>query len=115
MLSKTPATWADAVPGQAGQDEDAPIRAVMAGPHQVVAFEPGLDEQALPLACRDVVEVVIDAGGRPLRAKEISVALGMGDQPRHVESMRSKLKRLVERGWLIETGPGQFTRPPSGE
>jgi len=110
VLSKTPATWDKPVVVKNGEDEDAPIRAAMAGPHQTVAaFGPGIEETVLPVAYRDVIEVITDAG-RPLQAKEISIALGIGDEPRHVEGMRSKLKRLLERGWLVETEPGQFTR-----
>jgi hypothetical protein len=61
----------------------------------------------LPVAYRDVVEVLVDAGV-PLRDMQICQALGLGDQGRHRESMRSKLKRLVRRGWLIEAEPGLF-------
>ncbi len=32
--------------------------------------------------------------------------LGLGTEPRHVEGMRSKLKRLVERGILTEPSSG---------
>jgi hypothetical protein len=31
---------------------------------------------------------------------------------KNIEGLRSKLKRLVERGWLIETQPGKFTPRP---
>lgn len=108
LLAKTPASWDEpAVPGE-GEDVDASVRAAVAGPYQTVpARAPGLDEQVLPLAYRDVVEVISYAR-RPLRAKEISMSLGLGEEPRHVEGMRSKLKRLVERGWLVEAEPGRF-------
>ncbi|MEU8833877.1 MULTISPECIES: hypothetical protein [Streptomyces] len=33
---------------------------------------------------------------------------GLGTEPRHVEGMRSKLKRLVERGILAEPSSGLF-------
>jgi hypothetical protein len=74
---------------------------------QVPAFSQDGDGQGLPVAYRDVWEVLVDAGG-PLRAKQLSVALGLGTEPRHVEGMRSKLKRLVRRGWLAEVEPGLF-------
>jgi hypothetical protein len=61
----------------------------------------------LPVAYRDVVEVLVDAG-EPLRAKQLCVALGAGTEPRHVEGMRSRLKRLVRRSWLVEVEPGLF-------
>jgi hypothetical protein len=72
------------------------------------AFKEDGDGWGLPVAYRDVWEVLVDAGV-PLRAKQISVALGLGVEPRHVEGMRSKLKRLVRRGWLLEQAPGQFS------
>jgi hypothetical protein len=66
------------------------------------------DGRTLPVAYRDVVEVLADAG-MPLRAMQVCQALGLGGEPRHREGMRSKLKRLVRRGWLVEVAPGQFT------
>ncbi|MFF9512486.1 hypothetical protein ACF1BU_38155 [Streptomyces sp. NPDC014724] len=35
--------------------------------------------------------------------------LGIGTEPRHVETMRAKLKRLVNRSILTESAPGLFT------
>jgi hypothetical protein len=61
----------------------------------------------LPVAYRDVVEVLADAG-MPLRARQVCQAVGVGAEPRHREGMRIKLKRLVERGWLVEATPGLF-------
>jgi hypothetical protein len=58
----------------------------------------------LPVAYRHVVEVVADAG--PLRAKQVCQALRLPTEPRRREGMRIKLKRLVERGWLVEASPG---------
>ena len=43
---------------------------------------------------------------RRLRAKEICRALGNGTDARHVEGMRSKLKKLVARGILDEPEAG---------
>jgi len=60
----------------------------------------------LPVAYRDVVEVVADAG--PLRAGQVCQALGLGTEPKRREGMRIKLKRLVGRGWLVEVSPGLF-------
>ncbi len=73
---------------------------------QVPVFGQDGDGQQLPLAYRDVVEVVADAG--PLRAMQVCQALGVGSEPRHREGMRVKLKRLVDRGWLVEVSPGLF-------
>jgi hypothetical protein len=47
---------------------------------------------------------------RPLRARDLCEALDLGFQPKSIEGMRSKLKRLVGRGILTEPEPGLFTQ-----
>ena len=85
-------------------------------PHVAVAlavppWRPGLETSVLPQAYRDLVEVAEDAG-RPLRAAQIAAAAGLSTDKAKVETLRSKLKRLVERGWLAEdAGPGLFALP----
>jgi cell division septum initiation protein DivIVA len=77
----------------------------------VPPWRPGLAASALPEAYRDLLEVAEDAG-RPLRAGQIAAAAGLSTDKAKVEGLRSKLKRLVERGWLAEdAGPGLFTLP----
>lgn len=49
--------------------------------------------------------------GRPLRARDLCVALDLPIAAKHTENIRSKLKRLVSRGILIETEPGLFAQP----
>ena len=49
--------------------------------------------------------------GRPLRARDLCVALDLPIASKNTENIRSKLKRLVSRGILIETEPGLFARP----
>jgi hypothetical protein len=73
----------------------------------VPPWRPGTDVSALPQAYRDVLEVLVDAG-RPLRAKQLVVLLGLPAEAAKVEGLRSKLKRLVTRGWLTEDSPGMF-------
>jgi outer membrane protein TolC len=48
---------------------------------------------------------------RPLRARDLCTALDLPVAAKHVEGIRSKLKRLVSRGILTETEPGLFTQP----
>ena len=52
---------------------------------------------------------VFAATSKPLRAKDICVALGTATAAKNTESLRAKLKRLVARGVLTEPGPGLFT------
>jgi hypothetical protein len=74
----------------------------------VPPWRAGLEASALPEAYRDVLEVLQDAG-RPLRAGQIAAAAGLSTDKAKVEGLRSKLKRLAERGWLAEeAGPGLF-------
>jgi hypothetical protein len=48
---------------------------------------------------------------RPLRARDLCLALDLPIVPKNTESIRSKLKRLVSRGILIEAEPGLFSQP----
>jgi hypothetical protein len=90
--------------------EAAPAAArVGVGAVTVPVWQAGVEEAVLPVAYRDVLEVLADAG-KPLRTKQIAAALGLGDQRRSVEGLRLKLKRLVQRGWLAEPAVGLFTR-----
>jgi hypothetical protein len=73
----------------------------------VPAWRPGTDASVLPQAYRDVLEVLVDAG-QPLRARQLVVLLGLSAEAAKVEGLRSKLKRLVTRGWLTEDSPGMF-------
>ncbi|QPL66342.1 hypothetical protein [Streptomyces clavuligerus] len=41
------------------------------------------------------------AGEGPVMAREIAVQLGLGTTPAKVEGLRSKARRLAERGWLL--------------
>ena len=48
---------------------------------------------------------------RPLRARDLCVALDLPIVARNTENIRSKLKRLASRGILAETEPGLFAQP----
>ncbi|MGW3985382.1 hypothetical protein [Streptomyces mirabilis] len=75
------------------------------GVQTVLPWHAGLDISALPRAYQDLVEVLSDAPG-PLRAGQVAAAAGLSTDKSKVEGLRSKLKRLVERGWLAEDGAG---------
>ena len=118
----------DGAPGGVELDGDAGVRAalridgpvaraglegapatVRVGAVRVPQWQAGVEEAVLPVAYRDVLEVLADAG-QPLRAKQIAAALGLGEEPRSVEGLRLRLKRLVKRGWLAEPEAGLFVR-----
>lgn len=57
-----------------------------------------------------IVEVLeSDVGRTGLRCQQLAVALGLEAVPAKVEGVRSKAKRLVERGWARQVRPGVFT------
>jgi hypothetical protein len=81
-----------------------------AGPLGVVTVPPwrrGMTASVLPAAYRDAVEILADAA-EAMRAGRIATAMGLADSAAKREGLRSKLKRLVERGWVCEDGPGLF-------
>lgn len=67
----------------------------------------GLTADVLPDVYRDIVEVVADASG-PMQAKQIVPRIGLPAVTGKIEGTRGKLKRLVQRGWLVEDQPGRF-------
>jgi hypothetical protein len=89
-------------------------RSPVIGVVTVPPWRPGLEVSVLPQEYRDLLEVAEDAG-RPVRAALIAAAAGLSTDRGKVETLRGKLKRLVERGWLAEeAGPGLFTLPAHG-
>jgi hypothetical protein len=63
-------------------------------------------------AYQQILTVFADVG-RPLRARDLCEALDLPIISKNTENIRSKLKRLVSRGILVETEPGLFTQPRS--
>ncbi|MCX4457508.1 hypothetical protein OG585_47110 (plasmid) [Streptomyces sp. NBC_01340] len=49
------------------------------------------------------------AGQGPMKAKEITVELGLQTTSAKVEGVRSKARRLAERGWLVQETSGMFS------
>ncbi len=85
----------------AGQDDD-----------QAAAAEPAGLSPALPdhPAYQQILTAFADLR-RPLRARDLCVALDLPIVSKNTENIRSKLKRLVSRGILVETEPGLFAQP----
>ncbi|KOV58719.1 hypothetical protein [Streptomyces sp. MMG1121] len=113
---------AEMTPEKAAVDVDAdrptggePVASAYAGAERriigvltVPNWQPGMGAEVLPQVYRDILEVVADAPG-PVRAKQIVPRIGLPVETGKIEGTRSKLKRLVERGWLDEDTPGMFT------
>ncbi|MGI5142568.1 MULTISPECIES: hypothetical protein [unclassified Streptomyces] len=111
MTPEKPAVAIDADRPTAGE----PVVSAYAGAERHVIgvltvpnWQPGMGAEVLPGVYRDIVEVVADAPG-PVRAKQIVPRIGLPAETGKIEGTRSKLKRLVERGWLDEDVPGLFT------
>jgi hypothetical protein len=83
----------------AGQDDEA--AAEPAGPPPVLPDHP---------AYQQILDAFADLR-RPLRARDLCQALDLPIVAKNTENIRSKLKRLVSRGILVETEPGLFTQP----
>jgi hypothetical protein len=75
-------------------------------PVMLAAQESG-DATVLSEPYRRILVVFAQAGG-PLRCKAVCEGVGAGTTANQVEAMRSKLKRLAERGILAESEPGLF-------
>jgi hypothetical protein len=61
-------------------------------------------------AYQQILTSLADAG-RPMRARDLCQVLDLPILPKNTEGIRSKLKRLVSRGILIEPEPGLFACP----
>jgi hypothetical protein len=83
--------------------ESSPVGVVTVPP-----WEPGMRLSMLPRTYRDAVEILLDRGGA-MRAGKILEAMGLVDVASKREGLRSKLKRLEERGWLVQVEAGLFT------
>ncbi|WP_051777898.1 hypothetical protein [Streptomyces violaceorubidus] len=82
-----------------------PRRAVPHRQNATEVKELSPDYQALMAAAAD-------AGGDGLGARRAAVVLGWDSaSASRIEGARARLKRLVERGWLVEEKPGRFTLP----
>jgi hypothetical protein len=114
VLDGAATTKASPVPGQPKVTASPGAgRSPVIGALAVPPWRAGLGVSVLPRDYRDLLEVAEDAG-RPLRAAQIAAAAGLSTDRGKVESLRAKLKRLVERGWLAEeAGPGLFGLPAS--
>ncbi|MFJ3310049.1 hypothetical protein ACIPSA_45005 [Streptomyces sp. NPDC086549] len=70
----------------------------------------GMAAKVLAPDYQRIVSVLESQAGREsMRCQQLAAALGMEAVPAKVEGLRSKAKRLVERGWAQQVRPGVFT------
>lgn len=82
-------------------------------PALVPVWRAGLTEAHLPAGYRELWRALAQAPG-PVRAKDLALALGLAATAAKTEALRSKLKRLVVRGWITESAPGAFAPGATG-
>ncbi|MCH0567009.1 hypothetical protein [Streptomyces sp. MUM 2J] len=93
-----------------------PVRSAVTGsvvPHRTE----GMAVSVLAPDYQRIVSVLeSEAGVEGMRCQQLAAALGLQAVPAKVEGLRSKAKRLVERGWAVQVRPGVFTAlvAPSG-
>ncbi|WP_405098507.1 hypothetical protein [Micromonospora sp. NBC_01412] len=78
----------------------------------LTAAEFTADDPAIASGPYQQILHVLTAAPTGMRAKGICLALGVEPSPKHVESTRAKLKRMVNRHVLTEDQPGIFTLAP---
>lgn len=88
----------------AGPSAPGALARVLVPPHRA-----DLSEDVLPVEYRRMWLALRDAG--PVRAGALAGLLGLEASVAKVEGLRSKLKRLVRRGWIVEPRPGVFALP----
>jgi hypothetical protein len=90
-----------------------PSRRKSVGPRRAVPHRQnaaGLED--LSVDYQAVMEAAAEVGEDGLGARRAAVVLGWDSaSASRVEGARARLKRLVERGWLVEAKPGRFTLP----
>jgi hypothetical protein len=78
----------------------------------VPVWRPALSVDVLAPDYQRVLATLAERGtGRnaAMTCQEIAAALGLERSPASVEGVRSKMKRLADRGWADEPAPGKFT------
>ncbi|MFB7223610.1 hypothetical protein [Streptomyces sp. NPDC056227] len=78
----------------------------------VPPWREGLPVTVLALDYQRILGVLDErqpAGQGPLKAREITIQLGLEATSAKVEGVRSKSRRLAERGWLLQETSGAFS------
>lgn len=100
-------------PGLGAQSTDMPGLRGVPEPSLVPVWRRDLTQAHLPAGYRQLWRAVADAPG-PVRAQQLAAGLGLEVTAAKVEGLRSKLKRLVARGWITEPAPGAFALASTG-
>jgi hypothetical protein len=125
VLSASPggeATTGESLASSASEPvQTAFVAAVVASPKPKAAREgsivpvrrPGMEPGVLASEYQRILTVLAEQsqadGDAAMTCQQFAMALGLELTPARVEGVRSKAKRLVNRGWLTESAPGRFT------
>lgn len=90
------------------------VAVVAARPGSILPpWSPGADPGALAVDYQRILAVLGDArrrGGEPMACRDIATVMGVELTPSKIEGVvRSRARRLAERGWLTQTSAGKFT------
>ncbi|MEU1254114.1 hypothetical protein ACWHLZ_32835 [Streptomyces chartreusis] len=90
-----------------------PSRRKQVGPRRAVPHrENAAGVEDLSVDYQALMAAALDVGADGLGARRAAVVLGWDSASvSRVEGARARLKRLVERGWLVEEKPGRFMLP----
>lgn len=78
----------------------------------VPVWRPALTADVLEVDYQQILAALAERRtkeGGVMTCQEIAVVLGLELCPASVEGVRSKMKRLADRGWAAESAPGRFT------
>lgn len=101
-------------------EEEAPVVVAVessqrkpVGPRRAVPHRENADGvEDLSVDYQALMAAALEAGDDGLGARRAAVVLGWDSaSASRVEGARARLKRLVERGWLVEEKPGRFMLP----
>ncbi|MEV6297280.1 hypothetical protein AB0M41_44475 [Streptomyces sp. NPDC051896] len=87
------------------------------GPRRAVPHrQDATDTEVLSVDYQALMAAALEAGADGLGARRAAVVLGWDSaSASRVEGARARLKRLVERGRLVEEKPGSFMLPAPGQ
>ncbi|MEU5095876.1 hypothetical protein [Streptomyces sp. NPDC020996] len=91
-----------------GSSQKGPVGPRRAVPHR----QDAAGTEVLSVDYQALMAAALEAGADGLGARRAAVVLGWDSaSASRVEGARARLKRLVERGWLVEEKPGRFMLP----
>jgi hypothetical protein len=95
---------------QAAPDEPGPDAATPGS--MVPVWHEGLAVTVLAPDYQRIIALLVDRAstdGEAMNCRQIADALGWETSPARVEGVRSKARRLAERGWLVKEADGRFS------